>query len=466
MSENHIPQHPHPLHLKKSIGLIALTVYGIGNMLGAGIYGTVGKATTIMGNAVWACFALSLVAAALTGLCYASLGSRYPKAAGAAFIAKRAFGFPMLAYVIGLAVVASGLTSMAGASRAFARFTIEFLHNFLNITPSPAWTVAAILSLILGLAWINLRGLRESAWLNALCTAIETSGLLFIIFIGVKYWGSVNYLDATTPANPTGSLSITLMLSGAVLTFYSFVGFEDLLNISEEVKNPRRTFPIALLTALAITTLIYAGVSITAVSVIPVAQWAGPASPTLRAVVEKAAPWFNSNIFSFIMLTSVVNTALLNFIMGSRLLYGMSKQGLIPTFLGKLHPTRRTPHVAIYFLVVIVLLLTCLGDIDVLGKATALLLLTAFTVVNISLLILQSRPGEPKGGFEIPRFIPVLGSLACLTLMTGEFLNAMRSSQPRPFLPLAIAGLIVIAIAIMYLILRPKALPDEPLEID
>ncbi len=460
-STNSSPPPPQPLHLKKSIGLVALTVYGVGNMLGAGIYATVGNAAGIMGNAVWACFALSLVAAALTGLCYASLGSRYPKAAGAAFITRRAFTFPMLAYVIGLAVVASGLTSMAGAARAFARFALELF----GLQAHPAFTAGAILILILGLAWINFRGLRESAWLNALCTLIETSGLLLIIFVGVKYWGSVNYLDATTPSNPTGSLSITLMLSGAVLTFYSFVGFEDLLNISEEVKNPRRTFPIALLTALALTALIYAGVSITAVSVIPVEEWARKATPeqpaaSLRTVVAKAAPWFNVSIFSFIMLVSVVNTALLNFIMGSRLLYGMSKQGLLPTFLGKLHPTRHTPHLAILLLIVIVLILTSLGDTANLGKATALLLLTAFTVVNISLFILQSRPGEPKGGFEIPRIIPILGAIACLTLLAGEAFNAYSNGN---YLPSALAAAIVIGIAVMYLILRPKAVAEEPL---
>jgi basic amino acid/polyamine antiporter, APA family len=456
-----LTQPPQPVHLKKSIGVVALTVYGIGNMLGAGIYATVGNAAGLMGNAVWVCFALSLVAAALTGLCYASLGSRYPKAAGAAFITRRAFGFPMLAYVIGLAVVASGLTSMAGASRAFSRFALELF----GLQAHPALTAAAVLTLILGLAWINYRGLRESAWLNALCTIIETSGLLIVIFVGIRYWGSVNYLDTTTPANPTGSLSLTLMLSGAVLTFYSFVGFEDLLNISEEVKNPRRTFPIALLTALAITTLIYAGVSITAVSVIPVEEWARKATlekpaASLRSVVEVAAPWFKLSIFSFIMLVSVVNTALLNFIMGSRLLYGMSRQGLVPAFLGKLHPTRQTPHVAILLLVVIVLILTSLGDTAHLGKATALLLLTAFTVVNISLFILQSRPSEPKGGFEIPRIIPILGAIACLTLLGGETHQAYTKGT---YTPIAIAAAMVAIITIMYLVLRPKAVAEEPL---
>ncbi len=453
-----------PQGLKKSIGLVALTVYGVGNMLGAGIYATVGNAAGIMGNAVWACFALSLVAAAFTGLCYASLGSRYPKAAGAAFISKRAFNFPMLAYVVGLAVVASGLTSMAGAARAFSRFALELF----NLQAHAGWTIAFVLGLIGTLAWVNYRGLRESAWVNALCTIIETSGLIIVILVGIRFWGSVNYLDTATPSNPTGSLSVTLMLSGAVLTFYSFVGFEDLLNISEEVHNPRKTFPIALISALALTALIYAGVSITAVSVIPVEEWARKATPenpaaTLRTVVAKAAPWFNVSIFSFIMLVSVVNTALLNFIMGSRLLYGMSRQGLLPTFMGKLHPKRHTPHVAILILVGIVLVLTCLGDTAPLGKATALLLLTAFTVVNISLFILQARPGEPKGGFEIPRIIPILGAISCLTLLSGEAFNALNKQD---YLPSAIAGLIVIGISIMYLVLRPKALPDEPLDID
>ncbi|HEX7009637.1 MAG TPA: amino acid permease, partial [Phycisphaeraceae bacterium] len=175
-------QDPPAHELKKSLGLVSLTIYGVGNMLGAGIYGLIGKAAGEMGNAVWMAFVTSLVAAGLTGLSYASLGSRYPRAAGAAYVTHRAFTWPMLAYVVGLAVMASGLTSMATTAQVFAGYFLE-LAQWADHT---GVRVAIITTLIVVLAGVNFWGLRESAWLNAVCTIIEASGLLLIIAVGLR----------------------------------------------------------------------------------------------------------------------------------------------------------------------------------------------------------------------------------------------------------------------------------------
>src|SRR5215207_7788696 len=201
-------------HLIRTMGLFSLVVYGVGDMVGSGIYATIGTAAGIMGNAVWVAFVAAMVAALLTGLSYASIASRYPKAAGAAYVTQRAFGVVLLSYVVGLAVTCSGLTSMAAASNAFA----DSLRVFApNVAP---WTIKVAFLVLL--ASINFWGLKESLWLNLLCTTIEVGGLVFIVIVGARFWGDVNYLE--TPPTTSG-LTVPLVLYGTVLTFFAFIGF-------------------------------------------------------------------------------------------------------------------------------------------------------------------------------------------------------------------------------------------------
>ena len=173
------------------MGLFSLIVYGVGDMVGSGIYATIGNAAELMGNAVWLGFVAAMVAAMLTGLSYASIASRYPKAAGAAYVTHRAFGLVFLSYVVGLAVTASGLTSMATASNAFADSLRVFAGGL------PPWLIKV--GFLLVLASINFWGLTHSLWLNLLCTVVEVGGLVFVIIVGARFWGSVDYLE-TPPA--------------------------------------------------------------------------------------------------------------------------------------------------------------------------------------------------------------------------------------------------------------------------
>lgn len=432
------------LKLERHIGLIALTLYGVGDILGAGIYGLVGKAAGQMGNAIWIAFLASTVAAGLTGLSYASLGSRYPKAGGAAFVTQKAFRRGWLAYAVGLAALASGLTSMATGARVFAGY-------FNGLFPGLMLPLV-IIGFALVLAAIVIRGIKESIWLNSLCTLIELGGLLIVIAVGFGFLGSVNYFDATTPSNPTGGLGASIILSGAVLTFYSFVGFEDMLNVGEEVKNPTRNLPLGLILSVLISSCIYVVISLVAVSVVPADVLANSNQP-LVDVVAKAAPWFPTKIFSVISMFAVTNTALLNFIMGSRIMYGMSKQGLLPKVLAKVHSTRKTPYVAAATVFVIMLGLALSGDISSLAKATSVLLLLCFTLVNLALVVIKRRSDEPKGSFEIPSVIPILGAGVCVALLT-------HAKGPE----WTTAGGIMAVIAALYFILRPKPDSLEKLE--
>lgn len=395
--------------LRRSIGLPLLMMYGLGSMLGAGIYGLVGEAARLMGSAIWMAFLVSMVAALLTGLSYAAIASRYPRAGGAAYVTQRAYRSPMLAYLVGLAVACSGLTSIATQSNVVAR----------NLQAAFGWDGVPISLLALGfllvVTGILLRGVKESLVANAVCTVVEAAGLILVIAVGIPYWGQASLMEW-----PEGSAEATgtalIVFQGAVLTFFSFIGFEDTMNLAEEVKQPERTMPMGLILAMLIATAIYMAICVTAVSVLPWRELAEARAP-LAAVVARAAPWFPASGFIAITIFAVANTALVNYVMASRLLYGMARQGLLPRWLGRVNESRHTPHFAILALLAIVVPLALLGDIAALAAATVLLLLFVFSVVNGALVILIRRPGEPRGRFEIPWIIPALGLLVCVALI-------------------------------------------------
>ncbi|MCC7204618.1 MAG: amino acid permease, partial [Phycisphaeraceae bacterium] len=251
-----------------------------------------------------------------------------------------------------------------------------------------------------------------------------------------------------------------LLLQTSILTFFAFIGFEDLLNVSEEVKNPRRTFPLAMVIALCTVTVIYMLVSLVAVSVVPVGELASSQGPLLE-VVKRAAPWCPLGLFAAVAMFAVANTALLNFIMGSRLAYGMARQGLLPAFLGAVHPKRQTPHRSIGVLLVIAMALALPGNIKALAGATSLLLMTAFVVVNGSLFVLQRRVDEARGGFEVPWFVPVGGVLVCGGLIGNTLVAGARDAwEAGAWGPVAsplIAGGLMAGILVLYAIQRPRA---------
>lgn len=443
--------------LVRTMGLFSLVVYGVGDMVGSGIYGTIGKAAGALGNAIWLAFVVSMIAAVLTGLSYACLASRYPRAAGAAYVTHRAYGFAYLSYLIGLTVTASGLTSMATSTNVFA--------NTLQAMIGGPWIVL-VLGFLAFMTAVNYWGLRQSMWTNLLCTTVEVGGLLFIVAVGARFWGSINYFE--TPAATLDAqgqivdhgLGLSLLLTGAVLTFFSFIGFEDMLNVAEEVKQPVRTMPWGIVIALAVATLLYISVAVTAVSVVDYRELAETEAP-LSAICNRAAPWLPARTFDLITMFAVANTVLINYVMGSRLLYGMARQGLLPAALGRVHAKRHTPHVAIFTLLAIVLVLALSGGSDAvkqLAFATALLLLFSFMVVNSALVVLKLRPGEPRGGFEVPLFVPILGILVNATLIVARLADDEAGLRA----PL-IAGAIVVVATILYFVIRPTNVTEESL---
>lgn len=391
--------------LKRALGLGALVAYGVGDILGAGIYALVGKTAGIVGPACWLSFIVALVVAFLTGLSYAELGSRMPRAAGAAAFCLAAFRKPLFSYLIGFLMMFSGMVSMSVVAHAFAGY-------FRAIFPAvPLYAVVIAFFVLLG--WINFRGIRESSMTNILCTCVEFSGILIVIMAGLRFFGQADYLQIV-PQQPSISAGAALF-QGGILAFYAFIGFEDMVNVSEEAHEPERNIPRAIIAALCITSLLYILTAIAAVSAVPAPELAASSAPLLM-VVQKSFPGFPPEVFTLITFFAVSNTALLNFIMSSRILYGMSREGLVPAVFGRVHPVRQTPHWAILFVFCVAMFLALTGKLVVLAQSGSLLLLSIFTVTNLSLIRIKAQKGD-KPLFQVPWIIPALGVLSCLSLI-------------------------------------------------
>lgn len=427
--------------LRRSIGTTQLALYALGSMVGSGIYGLIGKAAGEAGSAVWLSFIVAMLAALLTALSYASLGSRYPRAGGAAYVTDRAFNRPLLSFTIGLALVASGLTSIATQSKIFAAILAD-IADIEALTPT-----AITVGFLFILSGVVFRDIRESMWVNVVCTLLEVSGILLVIVSGISYWGTVDYFEIPPRAADTGIALVVLQAS--VLTFFAFIGFEDAINVAEECKNPQRTIPWGLVIATVSAAFLYVAVSITAVSVLPWQELAAAPSP-LTAVMQRSAPDIPAGLMSFIALFSVANTALVNYVTASRLIYGMSGQGLLPRVVGRVHETRRTPHIAIAAILGLLLLLVVAGEIADLAAATVLLLLVVFIAVNGSLIVLKRRTGEAPGQFEIPTILPVAGIIVCAALLVTRLASADWRAP-------ALAGALLAVILGFYVALKMAA---------
>jgi basic amino acid/polyamine antiporter, APA family len=399
--------------LKRVMGPGLLLLFVVGDILGTGVYALTGRVANEVGGAVWLPFVVAFVVALLTACSYLELVTKYPRAAGAALYTHKAFGIHFLTFIVTFAVMCSGLTSASSASKAFAE---NFGEAFDLSLGEGAGLTAVALGFMTLIALVNFRGVGESVKLNVLLTCVELSGLLIVICIGAwALGGGEGDLSRLTQFNAAeGESAFFSVTAATALAFFAMVGFEDSVNMAEETKDPVRIFPKVMLTGLCITGLIYVLVSISSVSLVAPADLGEGDAPLLK-VVEAGAPAFPLWIFAFITMFAVANSALINMLMASRLLYGMANERVLPKVLGKVHPSRRTPWVGIVFTTVIAFGLIWFADLTALGGTTSLLLLCVFTVVNIAVLVLRRDPVEHKH-FKAPTVIPVIGAIVCAYL--------------------------------------------------
>ena len=391
--------------LLRHMGFWAIVAYGVGDILGAGIYALIGKIAGIAGHYCWIAFCVAFVTASFTALSYAELGSRFPRSGGEATFCLEGFKSPWVSFQIGWLVLFSGIVSMATISRAFA----GYLSPLVPGVPAPL-IIAVFLFLLTA---INFAGIRHSSSANIACTLIEVSGLLIIVAIGANTL--LNHGGLALAPVSGERVSMPLMLQAGALAFFAFIGFEDMVNVSEEVKNPERSIPAAIITALGLASLLYVAVAIISVNVVEPQQLAQAKAPLLE-VVRIGAPSFPLSLFTIIALFAVSNTSLLNFITGSRLIYGMADQGLLPKVLARIHPRTRTPYVAIFLVLAVTLALALSGTLTFLAGTTSTLLLLVFIAVNGSLLRIKQQRRE-GGKFHVPAFVPLFGIISCSGLI-------------------------------------------------
>ena len=400
--------------LHRVMGPWLLLLFIVGDILGTGIYALTGQVAKQVGGVVWLPFVVAFVVALITAFSYLELVTKYPRAAGAALYTHRAFGIHFVTFIVAFAVMCSGITSASTASRAFAA---NLSHAFdLKLAGGIGITLVG-LAFMAAVAIVNFRGVGESVKANVVLTCVELTGLLIIIVIGL--WaiglgqGDVSRVTQFK-ASADGSL-FWPVIAATTLAFFAMVGFEDSVNMAEECKDPTRIFPKVLLAGLVITGVIYVLVSISAITLVAPEELGTGETPLLK-VVQAGAPNFPLVIFGFITMFAVANSALINMLMASRLVYGMSRERVLPAVLGKVHATRRTPYVAIGFTSLLAFaLITFVGEIPALGGTTALLLLCVFTVVNVAVLVLR-RDAVGHAHFRTPTVLPVLGALTCAFL--------------------------------------------------
>lgn len=391
--------------LKREVGLFQLVTYGIGNIIGAGIYVLVGAASGLAGNAVWLAFIIGAFVALFTGLSYAELGSAYPKAASEYTYVGKAFGNRALSFLTEWTMLITEIVAASTVSLGFARY-------LQSVTGLPILLIAA--SLLIVLTIIAIRGIKSSLKVNTVLSIVAILGLVIVVLAGVGKIGSVNYLYS-----PSGFQGV---VAASLLVFFAFIGFDNITNLAEETKNPERLIPKGLLISLFISTIFYVLVGIAAVSIVPWQQFSSSEAP-----LALAASMTFGNV-AFIVLTvfallTTFNTALVLLIVGSRIIYGMARARALPSILGKLN-AKGAPYIASTFILIISLAFLFLGNISIIAEITSFGSLLVFAIINLALLHLRMVAPNLKRPFKSPVNIgwfsitAALGVVSCLILLT------------------------------------------------
>lgn len=399
---------------------------GVGVILGAGIYALVGKAAGLAGNAVWVSFLGAAAFSALTGLSYAELSSFIPRAGGEYYYAQRAFGDRVAFLVTWLLLAGLALVS-ATVALGFA----GYLSALLGTPPIPAALAAIAVS-----AGLLVYGIRESAWFAGFCTLLEVAGLLVIIALGAPHLGEVSLLDA-----PHGSGGVA---SAAALIFFAYIGFEEIVQLSEEARDPTRTIPRALLLSIVVTTVLYVLVAMAAVSLV---DWEvlGTSEAPLARAVEASLGAGGVASMSVIALFATFNTVLVMLLAAARLLWGMAGDGVLPAGLSRVHPRRKTPWVATLLVsAMAACFVVGLRETEVVANVSNFALFATFIVINGAVVALRFREPDMPRPFRVPGaiagvpLVPVLGVAGAIALMMRTGLLAALVS----------AGLVVAGIGV------------------
>ncbi|MDI6725004.1 MAG: APC family permease [Methanobacterium sp.] len=398
--------------LKRKLGLFEVTVSGIGIILGAGIYALLGEAAPLSGNALWLSFLISSTVAAFTALSYAELSSMFPSSAAEYEYVKNAMG-ERIGFVIGWIIIFSAIISASTVAVGFG----NYLGVIFNI-PS----IYSAIVLITVLSVILFIGIKQSAWVAILFTSIEALGLLIIFFIGIPYYGTVNYFEMP--------LGLNGVFASAALIFFAYLGFEEIVKLSDETNEPNKNIPLAIILAMVISTLLYILVAFSSVSILGWEALADSTAPFSQIAFTALGP-NGSFLLSVIALFATSNTVLLLLLAGSRIVYGMSASNSLPLILRKVHPRTRTPWISIIVVGIVAIAFLFLGNLGFLASATNYTLFLSFIFINASVVILRYISPELNRPFRIPLniknlpLLPVFGLITCIILLLQLSFNAI-----------------------------------------
>ena len=409
------PAHIKEVKLKRSLTLLDTTVAGVGIILGAGIYALIGVASGYAGNTLWLSFVLAAIMAIFTGLSYAELSSIYKSDSTEYEYTRKAFN-KTIGIIIGVLVIFSGIFAASTVSIGFG--------NYLNaMTGLPILWIA--LSLIAVLSLINFIGIKFSMTITWISTIIEFVGLIIIIILGIKYFGSTDLLAFDE--------GLGGVLKATALVFFAFIGFESIVKLAEETKEPRKTIPKALILSILITTVVYVLVAVSAVSVLSYEKLSISKAP----LAEVAAFSLGSTAFlvlAVIALFSTLNTVLLSLVTSSRLAYGLGKQKALPEKFGEVNKKTRTPWLAILIIGIISIIFAFFENIEVVANITNISIFLTFAFVNLSLLFLRYKEKPERFKFRVKfmsigRFsvIAFLGFLTSSIMLVYTIINLISA---------------------------------------
>ena len=389
--------------LKRELTLFDLIFYGMGIILGAGIYVLIGHATAEAGSAVWMSFVVAAIIASFTGLSYAELSSMYPKDAAEYTYVKTDFKDTTTGFVIGWLTFVMTIIAGAVVSLGFG----QYLNSLTGIS-----AVAGAAGLIILLAALNYFGIKLSSRINIILTTMTLLGLLIVIAIGLPHIGSVDYFES-----PKGFLGI---FGAAAIVFFAYLGFDEIVNVSEETKNAKRNIPKSIVICVAITTAIYILVSLAAVSVVPWQLLAESGAP-MALVAQQGFGTSAGTLLGIFALFATSSTVLIMIIAASRMLFGMAEDKAMPKILLKVGK-RKTPYVCIMVIAMVSLVFimyTGIKDIALLVDFSAFFV---FAMINLSTIILRFTQPSTKRLFRVPLSIGRMPMLPLLGFLISSYM--------------------------------------------
>ncbi|WP_051332430.1 APC family permease [Cucumibacter marinus] len=401
--------------LNRSLTLMAVVLYGLGVTIGAGIYVLIGATAARAGLYAPTAFLISAFVMAFSAASYAAMAVRYPVSGGEAVFVDQGFGRPVLGLIVGLLIMTSGLVSAATISLGAA----GYIGQFVPMSPK---VLAGIV--VIGMGIVAALSVNLSVGIAGALTVVEVGGLLIVITAG--FGGepeTITRLPELVPHSLDGAVWGGIFAAG-LLAFFAFIGFEDMVNIAEEVERPERNLPLAIFVTLGLATLIYFLVAAVAVLRVGPAALEGEAAP-LALIFSRVTP-FPIWVMTVIAIIATLNGVIIQIIMAARVAFGLASRGRLPRLLAKVHPRTRTPVTATVIMTALVLGLAVSFDLTGLAEMTSRVTLLVFVLVNLALVRIklkgigsENREGEAAGGFDVPIWVPAIGAVLSIFLMIG-----------------------------------------------